>query len=43
MIKAEIKFYLEISDHSGYCSDDECEYNVIKFDHFINVPQTSFY
>jgi hypothetical protein len=30
-----IKFLLETSDHDGYCSDNECNYNVVEQEHII--------
>lgn len=39
MLKILITALLEISDHDGYCSGNECEYTLRKIVHLCDVPE----
>jgi hypothetical protein len=38
MLKAKITAKLETSDHDGYCSGSECEYEVKKLSYIVDLP-----
>lgn len=38
MKKAKIRAKLEISDHDGYCSGEECEYEIKNVSHIVDLP-----
>jgi hypothetical protein len=38
MLKAKITAKLETSDHDGYCSDEDCEYEVKTVSYIVDLP-----
>ena len=38
MLKAKINAKLETSDHDGYCSGEECEYDVKTVTYIVDLP-----
>lgn len=38
-MKAKITARLETSDHDGYCSGEECEYECKIIEHIVNAPE----
>jgi hypothetical protein len=41
-MKFKVTAKLEISDHSGYCSGEECEYNSSINTYTVNVPEDEY-